>query len=109
MTEITLEKKEEPKVLPNPNQKLPEEETSLEDVVKLIKEGTRYQEELKDKLKDIKVPVDSRHPHVLNSIRNLFGDSAIDHINGRAYITFDMVVECMKLIRNVGKATASEL
>lgn len=93
----------------NPNQKLPEDEISYEDVVKLIKEGTRYQEELREKLKDIKVPVNSLHPHVLNSIRVLFGDDYINVAEGKAFITFDMVIECMKIIRNVGKATASEL
>lgn len=100
-TETTAESR------PNPNQTLPPEQIEYEDVVKLIKEGTRYQDELRVKLKDIKVPVTVRHPHVLNSIRNIFGDDYIK--DGKAYITFDMVVECMALIRSVGQATASEL
>lgn len=85
----------------------PKDEITLEDVASLIKGGIKYQEELKIKLKDIKVPVSTLHPHVLQSIREIFGPEYLDS-SGRSYITFDMVVKCMKIIRNVGKAVAEE-
>lgn len=89
-------------------QTLPEDIVKYEDVDDLIKEGRHYQKELRELLKDVKVPVNKLNPHVLNSIRAIFGDSYITD-KGTAYITFDMVVKCMEITKQVGKATAEEL
>lgn len=88
-------------------EKLPSPIVKYEDLDELIKEGRHYQEELKVLLKDVKVPVTKLHPHVLNSIRQIFGDEYINE-KGTSYVTFDMVVECMNITRSVGKSTADE-
>lgn len=87
--------------------KLPPDEIKYEDLDDLIKEGRHYQEEIREMLKDIKVPVTKLHPHVLESINTIFGPDYISK-DGKAYITFDMVLECLNITRNVGKATADE-
>lgn len=86
---------------------VPPDEVKYEDLDDLIKEGQHYQEELRELLKDVKVPVNKLNPHVLDSIRKIFGPEYISADN-KAYITFDMVLECTRIVRNVGKATADE-
>lgn len=78
-------------------------ERDLED---LLVTATEYMEELKDSMKDIKVPADSNNPNVLEAIKAVFGEDFIS--NDQAYITYEMYLKCLQLIRSVGRDTAAE-
>ena len=83
------------------------ENIEYENLSELINEGQLYLDELKTTLKDIKVPVSSLHPTVIEAIRNIFGD---DYLNseGKGFITYEMYLQSLDIIRSVGNATASE-
>lgn len=78
-----------------------------EDLSKLIGEGETYLEELRVTLKDIKVPVSSLHPTVIEAIKNIFGDDYLDS-EGKGFVTYDMYLKALDIIKTVGNATASE-
>ncbi len=82
-------------------------EETTEDLAEVLRKGQEYREELKSLLKDIKVPVRKMHPSVIEAIRVLFGDNYIT-TEGESLITFEMYLDCMDLLRNVGRATAAE-
>lgn len=90
-----------------PQKPVPNEEVREENLEDMLAKGTEYLQELRETLKDIKVPAtQSLHPNVLNSVRTLFGDTVVS--NNKAYITYDMYLECLSLIRSVGRDTAAE-
>lgn len=85
---------------------LDEKEVSMEELAELLKAGQKYLGQLDETLKDIRVPVRSINPEVLESIKYIFGDGYITAET--SYITYEMFRECMTILRNVGRATAAE-
>lgn len=83
------------------------ENIEYENLSELINEGQLYLNELKTTLKDIKVPVNSLHPTVVEAIRNIFGDNYLTS-EGKGFITYEMYLQSLDIIRSVGNATASE-
>ena len=83
------------------------ENIEYENLSELINEGQLYLDELKTTLKDIKVPVNSLHPTVIEAIRNIFGDNYLNS-EGKGFITYEMYLKSLDIIRSVGNATASE-
>ena len=83
------------------------ENIEYENLSELINEGQLYLDELKTTLKDIKVPVSSLHPTVVEAIRNIFGDNYLTS-EGKGFITYEMYLQSLYIIRSVGNATASE-
>jgi hypothetical protein len=83
------------------------ENIEYENLSELINEGQLYLDELKTTLKDIKVPVSSLHPTVIEAIRNIFGDNYLNS-EGKGFITYEMYLKSLDIIRSVGNATASE-
>ena len=83
------------------------ENIEYENLSELINEGQLYLDELKTTLKDIKVPVSSLHPTVIEAIRNIFGDNYLTS-EGKGFITYEMYLKSLDIIRSVGNATASE-
>lgn len=83
------------------------ENIEYENLSELINEGQLYLDELKTTLKDIKVPVSSLHPTVVEAIRNIFGDNYLTS-EGKGFITYEMYLQSLDIIRSVGNATASE-
>ena len=62
------------------------ENIEYENLSELINEGQLYLDELKTTLKDIKVPVSSLHPTVVEAIRNIFGDNYLTS-EGKGFVT----------------------
>ena len=83
------------------------ENIEYENLSELINEGQLYLDELKTTLKDIKVPVSSLYPTVIEAIRNIFGDNYLNS-EGKGFITYEMYLKSLDIIRSVGNATASE-
>ena len=83
------------------------ENIEYENLSELISEGQSYLDELKTTLKDIKVPVSSLHPTVVVAIRNIFGDNYLTS-EGKGFVTYEMYLKSLDIIRSVGNATASE-
>ena len=83
------------------------ENIEYENLSELINEGQLYLNELKTTLKDIKVPVSSLHPTVVEAIRNIFGDNYLTS-EGKGFITYEMYLQSLDIVRSVGNATASE-
>ena len=83
------------------------ENIEYENLSELINEGQLYLNELKTTLKDIKVPVSSLHPTVVEAVRNIFGDNYLTS-EGKGFITYEMYLQSLDIIRSVGNATASE-
>lgn len=83
------------------------ENIEYENLSELINEGQLYLDELKTTLKDIKVPVSSLHPTVVEAVRNIFGDNYLTS-EGKGFITYEMYLQSLDIIRSVGNATASE-
>lgn len=83
------------------------ENIEYENLSELVSEGQLYLDELKTTLKDIKVPVSSLHPTVIEAIRNIFGDNYLNS-EGKGFITYEMYLQSLDIIRSVGNATASE-
>ena len=83
------------------------ENIEYENLSELINEGQLYLDELKTTLKDIKVPVSSLRPTVIEAIRNIFGDNYLNS-EGKGFITYEMYLKSLDIIRSVGNATASE-
>lgn len=89
-----------------PKQILNDKEVSTEELAELLRVGQNYLNQLDETLKDIRVPVRSINPEVLDSIKYIFGEDYIS--NETSYITYSMFRECMTILRNVGRATAAE-
>lgn len=85
---------------------LPQKEVSMEELAELLKEGQKYLGQLDETLKDIRVPVRSINPEVLESIKYVFGPEFVSEES--SYITYEMFRDCMTVLRNVGRATAAE-
>lgn len=83
------------------------ENIEYENLSELINEGQLYLDELKTTLKDIKVPVSSLHPTVVEAIRNIFGDNYLTS-EGKGFVTYEMYLKSLDITRSVGNATASE-
>ena len=83
------------------------ENIEYENLSELINDGQLYLDELKTTLKDIKVPVSSLHPTVVEAIRNIFGDNYLTS-EGKGFVTYEMYLKSLDIIRSVGNATASE-
>ena len=83
------------------------ENIEYENLSELISESQLYLVELKTTLKDVKVPVSSLHPAVIEAIRNIFGDNYLTS-DGKGFITYEMYLQSLDIIRSVGNATASE-
>lgn len=81
--------------------------TEIEDLAELVAEGQRHLEALDVTLGDIKVPVRKQNPAVLEAIQNLLGPQYIND-NDESFVTFEMFTQCMKILKNVGRATAAE-
>ena len=82
------------------------DKVTIEDLDVLLSKAQDYLEELKEPLKDIRVPVNKNNPEILQAVQNLFGNSYITS-DGNTYITFPMYLQCLQLIRSVGKNTAT--
>lgn len=89
-----------------PKQTLKEQEVSMEELAELLRVGQKYLNQLDETLKDIRVPVRSINPEVLEAIKYIFGEDYIS--KDTSYITYSMFRECMTILRNVGRATAAE-
>lgn len=75
------------------------------DVILQLKEAKT---DLASRLSQTKVTVlEKDHPEIIAAIKGLFGNSYVN--NGIAVITFDMISECMKIVRTAGKGKAQEL
>ena len=82
-------------------------EGTIEDLEEVLRVGQNYLDQLDETLKDIRVPVRSINPEVLNAIKYIFGDEYITE-NNESYVTYEMLRTCMTVMRNVGRATAAE-
>lgn len=81
--------------------------TATESVADLIVEGQKYLGQMKEQLSDIQVPVRIDNPAVLEAINNLLGPQYLNS-KGESFITFDMFLQCMVILKNVGRVTAAE-
>lgn len=88
------------------NKPLERTEVEYHDLKDLVAEAQRYLAQLEEKLSDIKVPVRSLNPEVLEAIRYIFGEDFVKE--DTSFITFRMFLDCMDIMRNVGRETASE-
>lgn len=80
-------------------------EEDLEDVLNRAQD---YMQELRETLKDIKVPVTAKvSPEVIEAIQHIFGNTYLNNV-GDSFITFEMFLDCLNVTRNVGRATAAE-
>ena len=81
---------------------------TVRDISSILEELVAAKSEILSKLKDLKVTAtDERDPDVMTAIRNLYGESAIKE--GKASISFEMVAQCIDIVRRAGKAKAAEL
>lgn len=83
------------------------QETHTESVSEILKEGQKYLDQMKEELSDIKVPVRIDNPVVLEAIKKLLGEEYINN-KGESYITFEMFLQCMTILKNLGRLTAAE-
>lgn len=81
---------------------------TVREISSILEELVAAKSELLSKLKDLKVTAtDERDPDVMTAIKNLYGESAIK--DGKASISFEMVAQCIDIVRRAGKAKAAEL
>lgn len=81
---------------------------TVREISSILEELVAAKSEILSKLKDLKVTAtDERDPDVMTAIRNLYGESAIK--DGKASISFEMVAQCIDIVRRAGKAKAAEL
>ena len=81
---------------------------TVREISSILEELVAAKSEILSKLKDLKVTAtDERDPDVMTAIRNLYGESAIKE--GKASISFEMVAQCIDIVRRAGKAKAAEL
>lgn len=84
-----------------------DQQPTVEELAELLKVGQKYLEQLDDLLADIRVPVRSTDTAVTSAIKNLFGEQYLND-NGSSHINYQMVRQCMNLMRNLGRTTAAE-
>ena len=76
--------------------------------LEIIQELRDAKTEIASNLTDVKVIVNGNdYPDILAAISGLFGESHVN--NNSAVITFEMMVECIRLVRLAGTAKAQEL
>ena len=76
--------------------------------LEIIQELRDAKTEIASNLTDVKVIVNGNgYPDILAAISGLFGESYVN--NNSAVITFEMMVECIRLVRLAGTAKAQEL
>lgn len=81
---------------------------TVREISSILEELVAAKSEILSKLKDLKVTAtDERDPDVMTAIKNLYGESAIK--DGKASISFEMVAQCIDIVRRAGKAKAAEL
>lgn len=81
---------------------------TVREISSILEELVEAKSEILSKLKDLKVTAtDERDPDVMTAIKNLYGESAIK--DGKASISFEMVAQCIDIVRRAGKAKAAEL
>jgi hypothetical protein len=83
-------------------------QVELSDVMKVIEDLVNAKSSLFEKLKDLRVAVSQeKNPEIITAIVSLFGSDKV--VDGKAYITFEMVTQCMRVVYKAGAAKASEL
>ena len=87
--------------------------SDLSDYVSQSKDAIRALKEVKrsmgDDLSEIRVVVNSEDsPSVANAIDEVFGEMESDDPR-KGYITFDMYMQCMRIINAAGQAKASSI
>lgn len=76
--------------------------------LEIISELENAKSYIYSKMTEVKVHVDEKNdPDVIAAISGLFGDGYLN--NGSAIIDFNMVTECMKILRLAGQGKAQEL
>ena len=81
---------------------------TVREISSILEELVAAKSEILSKLKGLKVTAtDERDPDVMTAIKNLYGESAIK--DGKASISFEMVTQCIDIVRRAGKAKAAEL
>lgn len=81
---------------------------TVREISSILEELVAAKSEILSKLKDLKVTAtDERDPDVMTAIKNLYGESVIK--DGKASISFEMVAQCIDIVRRAGKAKAAEL
>lgn len=81
---------------------------TVKEITSILEELVSAKSQLLDKLKDLKVAVsEERDPDVVTAIKSLYGNDYIK--DGKAAITFEMVAQCVDIVRRAGRAKASEL
>lgn len=81
---------------------------SNSDISKIIVELIDAKNTLANGLQNVRVvATQERDPDVITAIVSLFGPNAVK--DGKAVITFNMLTECINVVRNAGKAKAKEL
>jgi len=77
---------------------------SVEEVNSTLEEARSVSKDLKTELSKLRVKLDRvEHAQVILAIREVFGTEYISDY-GNIYITYDMYITCIDLIRNIGKA-----
>lgn len=81
---------------------------TVKEISSILEELTVAKSEILGKLKDLKVTAtDERDSDVMTAVRNLYGEEAIK--DGKTSISFEMVAQCIDIVRRAGKAKAAEL
>lgn len=81
---------------------------TVKEVSSILEELVAAKSEILGKLKDLKVTAtDERDPDVMTAVRNLYGEESVK--DGKASISFEMVAQCIDIVRRAGKAKAAEL
>ena len=81
---------------------------TVKEITSILEELVSAKSQLLDKLKDLKVAVsEERDPDVVTAIKSLYGNDYIK--DGKATITFEIVAQCVDIVRRAGRAKASEL
>ena len=81
---------------------------TVKEITSILEELVSAKSQLLDKLKDLKVAVsEERDPDVVTAIKSLYGNDYIK--DGKATIAFEMVAQCVDIVRRAGRAKASEL
>jgi hypothetical protein len=84
-----------------------ETEDYLSDFSEGIEDLKDIKKTLYDNLSGVKVRVNNKDSDLSSSIDHVFGDRSNDP--NKDFITFDMFMECLKIVRAGSKAKASEI
>lgn len=75
----------------------------------VVDDLSAFQDKIYDKLKGIKIKYDiSRNADVFNAINTLFGDQTPNSPN-YGYITFDMYLKCLDIVKKSGELKAESI